>query len=86
MVDIENNIPIPTGKNDFVDISGQKFNFLTAIEYKGRCKSNKPLWLFKCDCGNTRVLRGPNVRSGQTISCGCYMKNKIEQAQDKYNG
>ena len=26
----------------------------------------------KCDCGNTKILRGNDLLSGQIISCGCH--------------
>lgn len=28
-------------------------------------------WLCKCDCGNTTEVRGCNLKSGGTLSCGC---------------
>ena len=34
------------------DITGQKFNKLTAIKRVGSDKNRRALWLCKCDCGN----------------------------------
>lgn len=28
-------------------------------------------WLCKCDCGNTAIVKGINLRTGATSSCGC---------------
>lgn len=53
------------------DISGQKFERLTAIEYVGNGK-----WLCKCDCGNTSVTYGAQLRNGSIRSCGC-LRNDI---------
>jgi len=50
-----------------IDITGQKFNRLTAIE-----KVDGKRWLFKCDCGNEKVIDSYCVRKGITRSCGCY--------------
>jgi hypothetical protein len=50
----------------FVDISGQKYGMLTALDYVGTSK-----WRFRCDCGRDTVADGVNVRSGHTKSCGC---------------
>jgi hypothetical protein len=35
------------------DITGEKFNFLTAIQFIGRSsgKSKSAIWLFHCECG-----------------------------------
>lgn len=55
------------------DILGQKFNRLTAIEYKGR-----GLWLFECECGNRKVMGGSAVRLGRCKSCGCYQREKYQ--------
>ena len=32
------------------------------------------MWYCKCDCGNTVVVRGENLKSGNTRSCGCIEK------------
>jgi hypothetical protein len=54
-----------------IDITGQKFNRLTAIEpvYKG--KNSVWYWKFKCDCGNEKVCNSVEVRRGKTKSCSC---------------
>lgn len=51
-----------------IDITGQKFNHLTAI----RIESRNPLkWLCKCDCGNLHIVSANNLKRGQVKSCGC---------------
>ena len=56
-----------------IDITGQKFNFLTAIE---RIKGG--YWLFRCDCGVEKILDSYDVKRNKTKSCGCqqYIYNK----------
>lgn len=50
------------------DITGQKFNHLTAV----RIASRNPLfWECRCDCGNTTLVRSNNLISGNVKSCGC---------------
>ena len=51
---------------------GDKYNKLTAIKFDhmGNCQ----YWLFKCDCGNKKVICIGNVRNGHTRSCGCLQK------------
>ena len=36
-------------------------------------------WLCKCDCGNETVVRGANLRTGLTQSCGCIRKEKTTE-------
>lgn len=50
------------------DITGQKFNMLTAI----RIAERNPLkWECKCDCGNLCIVRAGNIINGKQKSCGC---------------
>lgn len=72
---------IKINKQSFTDISGLKFHRLTAIKYMGSPKKTA-LWLFRCDCGNEKVLTGHAVRRSHkpTQSCGClrdeWLKNQ----------
>lgn len=52
---------------------GDKYNRLTAIR-KHHNDSKNVYWLFKCDCGNKKVLRKAHVISNSTKSCGCLRK------------
>ena len=51
----------------FIDLTGQKFNKLIAIEYN----KEKHKWLCKCDCGRTTFVNSSNLTKGITKSCGC---------------
>lgn len=51
--------------------TGQKFNRLTAIKRVFSTDKRNSLWLFKCDCGNTKIMVGNNVKRGLSKSCGC---------------
>lgn len=57
-----------------IDVSGQKFNMLIAIETSGRDKHGQTLWKCLCDCGNTTKVRSYHLRNGQVKSCGCLRK------------
>ena len=60
------------------DISGQKFNKLTAI----RIVSHKPVkWECKCECGNTHIVSTSNLVTGAVKSCGCMHHGKIKHNQ-----
>ena len=44
------------------------------------------MWLCQCDCGNTKVVLGYNLRSNKTISCGCYKSENISKVKTKHGG
>lgn len=52
-----------------INLTGQRFGRLTAIALD--TSTSKRLWLFKCDCGTTKLLNGATVRYGNALSCGC---------------
>lgn len=54
-----------------IDITGNRYGKLTVVSYSGKSKSGKPMWLCRCDCGNTTVKVGANLKRGDTRSCGC---------------
>lgn len=51
---------------------GQRFGKLVVLEFAGYGKGNKyPRWRCRCDCGAVIEVMGPNLRNGNTTSCGC---------------
>lgn len=62
---------------NFRDLTGQKFNMLTAIKVIG--SDNGAVWLFKCECGNFCKNKGSIISNGHIQSCGCLgVKNQIK--------
>ena len=61
----------------FNNITGQKFNKLTAIKLISFSKdsSHGAIWLFKCDCGREKIIKANSVLSGSTKACGCLVYN-----------
>lgn len=41
------------------------------------------VWECRCNCGATKVVVGPGLRSGHTASCGCLRREVSSQAIDK---
>lgn len=54
------------------DLTGQRFNRLTVLEFVGRDAQGKARWLCECDCGAKTVVDGYNLSSGHVKSCGCW--------------
>lgn len=62
----------PRSFNGFKDLTNIRIGKLTALkEVKSRDKNKKLYWLFRCDCGNEKIMRGSNVVHGTIKSCGC---------------
>lgn len=49
----------------------EKHGRLTIIKRVGKAKRRQPLVECLCDCGNKKIVRLGNLRSGKTKSCGC---------------
>lgn len=60
-------------KRSVVDETGNKYGKLTVVERAGSNKRGAAMWLCKCECGNSSVTRGDDLRAGKVKSCGCEM-------------
>lgn len=69
----------------FVDLTGQKFGRLTAIERVGRDSCNHALWKCLCDCGNYTTAGSNSLKSGNTKSCGCLNLERATERIVRYN-
>lgn len=59
-----------SAKARIIDLKGQRFGRLVALEYMGR-ENGRTLWRCKCDCGNESITGYSNLVNGGTRSCGC---------------
>ena len=55
-----------------IDLTGKRYGMLYVEKRVGSNKHGQPLWLCKCDCGNTIIISGQPLRKGFSQSCGCY--------------
>lgn len=53
------------------NISGKKWNKLTALYFSHRNSNSQSYWFFSCECGNISVKRATAVATGNTKTCGC---------------
>lgn len=60
----------------FIDITGQRFGRLIVLKRNER-KGHNTFWECICDCGNETIVSRPELRTGDTKSCGCF---RIETA------
>jgi hypothetical protein len=60
-----------------VDVTGMKFGRLTVINRGENDAVGQARWNCQCECGNTTLVRGFQLRSGQIKSCGCLSVEKF---------
>ena len=53
------------------DLKGEVFGDLIVLAQAGRTKRGEPLWLCRCACSKLTTVRGQNLASGRTQTCGC---------------
>ncbi len=77
------NKGLPSKK--ILEITGQKFNHLTAIRFDHKDSAGNACWLFRCDCGKECVLPAAQVIRGNTKSCGHlrYAPRTLKQSAKK---
>lgn len=67
-------------KGKIKDLTGKQFGKLTVVSFLDRIKTGKNLkirWKCICMCGNETIVRGDQLRTGNTQSCGCTAKEKL---------
>lgn len=71
------------------DLTNYKFERLTVIkqveDHIDINSKHKSQWLCQCDCGNTVIVTGRNLKSGHTKSCGCLKIELTKTKNKKYN-
>lgn len=64
------------GKGPKIDVTGQKFNSLTAVSWFST--KSGVVWRFQCDCGNPELVGSciADIKRGLVKSCGCFSRFK----------
>lgn len=68
--------PIPKNPR-FKNITDQRFERWTVIEYRGKKEPAAQMWLCRCDCGKEKEIQAGNLFSGKSVSCGCYRAEQL---------
>lgn len=61
---------------------GQKFERLTILDITR--KKGREYYICKCNCGTIKAIRSDAIRSGVTVSCGCYGREARRKATWKH--
>ncbi len=62
-----------------IDMTGAKINYLTVIERGPNTADGRAQWLCQCKCGNKKLIKGKDLRSGRVKSCGCLQKQRASE-------
>ncbi len=71
----------------FIDLTGKKFGKLTvSAKHPVKTANNLIRWECVCDCNPDKllVIRGGDLRSGSSKSCGCVGREKIIERSTKH--
>jgi len=66
------------------DLTNKKFGQLTVVERCSYNKNSNAMWVCKCSCGATIDVRGANLISGHTQSCGCLREAATRERMTKH--
>ena len=66
-----------------IDITGRKFGRLTVHAKHGRA-GKYVIWTCRCECGRLVNVRGQDLRTGNTKSCGCLQSERSAIANTKH--
>lgn len=59
-----------------LDLTGKTYGYLTVKEFSkvktSPCGSKNSMWICECKCGNDVEVLAQSLKSGNTLSCGCY--------------
>lgn len=60
------------------DLTGQRFGLLTARRPIWT-PNEKARWVCECDCGRETIVVSTKLKSGSTVSCGCFRAEQSRQ-------
>ena len=77
------------GSAKFIDIAGQRFGRWTALVLRPergrhRGRNSFALWTCRCDCGTERIVRGSQLRTNHSKSCGCLAREATRKRFTKH--
>jgi hypothetical protein len=54
------------------DLTGYVFGRWVVLSPSHKDKHGGWYWNCRCSCGNVKIVNGGNLKTGKTLSCGCY--------------
>lgn len=69
-----------------LDLLGQRFGRLEAVERLGSGPEGAIWWRCRCDCGREKSARGADLRRGLVKSCGCLLADILAERNARHGG
>jgi 5-methylcytosine-specific restriction endonuclease McrA len=70
-----------------INLTGKRFGRLIVVKFSHFHEDSKlrrhNMWTVSCDCGKLKPIRGSQLTSGGTISCGCALKEEYKKLSEK---
>ena len=57
-----------------MDLTGRRVGLLTVLYPTEEKRNGSVMWMCKCDCGNTKLVRAEHIQRNAVNSCGCRMQ------------
>jgi hypothetical protein len=67
-----------------IDVTGQVFGRLTALERVKKKGKKEIYWRCQCSCGRLTEVMAQNLREGKIQSCGCYKAERMSARLTKH--
>jgi hypothetical protein len=70
--------------NRCIDLTGMTFGRWTVLSRVENDKHGNAQWLCRCVEGNERVVRGSDLRRGNSQNCGCVRRESVAKRSHKH--
>lgn len=67
------------------DLTGPKFGRWTVVSRAANDINHQAMWQCRCACGVEKIVNGGNLRTGKSVSCGCF-KDEVVSERSKTHG
>lgn len=67
------------------DLSGNKYGRLLVLHETKKIKGRYRAWFCRCDCGSNVEVRENSLKTGNTKSCGCLIRDRLLERNTKHN-
>lgn len=66
------------------DLTGKTFGRFLVVKEAEKDDFGNLQWICICECGKQRTVAAGNLRSGRSLSCGCYAIERIKACNTKH--
>lgn len=63
-----------SGNPTLIEMANSTFGRWFVLRKTGNTRAGAALWLARCECGTEREVIGSHLRSGKSVSCGCFRR------------